>query len=240
MLRQIGLTVAGSLALAGLTVAPAFASSGPSPYTNGELVRFQGQPQVYQVIATSTGPVLGWISSSAVFNANGYQWSQVHVLPNGIPRPPDNDWLAPQYAAGAGGWQSGVIPSPASIPVTESMPGSGLIRYPGQSAVYLITHGPRGHDGRIRWIPSSAVFNAAGYSWSQVRTVPSAWLVKPGTPMILFRVTGTTKVYAFLNGSLHWIPSSHDFTTWGYNWQSVLPVHYLPYPIGSPLTITPQ
>ncbi len=40
MLRQIGLAVAGPLALAGWSVAPAFASSGP--YTNGELVRLEG------------------------------------------------------------------------------------------------------------------------------------------------------------------------------------------------------
>lgn len=44
MIRQIGLAVAGSLALAGWSVTPTFASSGPSPYTNGEFVRFQGQP----------------------------------------------------------------------------------------------------------------------------------------------------------------------------------------------------
>ncbi len=245
MLRRMALAVAGSIGLTGASVSPVLAASAPSPYTNGELVQFQGQPQVYQVRSTSSGLVLGWIPASAAFQSAGFQWSQVHMLPNGIPRPKNKEWLALGTFGGRGAlpsklpWETGAVSSTTWIPLTESMPGSGLIRYSGHSAIYLITKEPLGKDFRIRWIPSAAVFNAAGYSWSQVKTVPSNWLVKPGAPMSLMRATGTTKVYALLNGVLHWIPSGQDFTSWGYNWQSVQTVHYLPYPVGAPLTSPP-
>jgi hypothetical protein len=246
MLRRMALAVAGAIGLAGVSVSPVLAASVPAtPYTKGELVQFQGQAAIYQVRSTASGLVLGWIPTSASFQAAGFQWSQVHRLPNGIPRPSDKEWLALNTFGGRGAissplpWDTGVVSSSAYIPITESLPSSGLIRYPGHSAIYVITKEPLGKDFRIRWIPSAAIFNAAGYSWSQVKTVPSGWLVKPGAPMTLLRVTGTTKVYALLNGLLHWIPSGQDFTGWGYNWQSVQTVRYLPYPVGAPLTSLP-
>ena len=155
MLRRLALTVAGAIGLAGVSVSPVLAASPPSPYTNGELVQFQGQPQVYQVRSTSSGLALGWRSSAADFRSAGFQWSQVHVLPNGIPRPTDKYWLASGYGGGPENststpWNARGIPAPASIPVTESMPGSGLIRYPGQSAIYLITKESQGRDFRVR------------------------------------------------------------------------------------------
>ncbi|MCL4352163.1 MAG: hypothetical protein M1318_05900 [Firmicutes bacterium] len=156
------------------------------------MVQFQGQPQVYQVRLIASGLALGWISSAADFRSASFQWSQVHLLPNGIPRPTDKYWLASGYGGGPENststpWNARGIPAPASIPVTESMPGSGLIRYPGQSAIYLITKESQGRDFRVRWIPSG-----------------------------------------------------QDFAAWGYNWQSVQTVHYLPYPVGTPLTVAPQ
>ena len=177
------------------SVSPVSAASVPNPHTNGELVHFQGQAAIYQASSFDChrhGP--GMDTSLTDFQAAGFQWSRVHVLPNGIPRPQDKEWLV--FGTRRSGFPVGVIPAPTSIPVTESMPGSGLIHFPGQPAIYLITHEPPRNDPRIRWIPSAVVFNAAGYSWSQVKTVPSVWLVEPGAPMSLLRVTGTTKVYA--------------------------------------------
>ena len=223
------------------SVSPVSAASAPNPYTNGELVHFQGQAAIYQASSFDCHrPGPGMDTSLTDFQAAGFQWSRVHVLPNGIPRPQDKEWLV--FGTRRSGFPVGVIPAPTSIPVTESMPGSGLIHFPGQPAIYLITHEPPRNDPRIRWIPSAVVFNAAGYSWSQVKTVPSVWLVEPGAPMSLLRVTGTTKVYAPppLNVCLHWIRSGKDFAASRYNGQSVQTVHYLPYFVGSPLTAAPQ
>ncbi len=270
MLRHIGFAVAGSLALAGLSVAPAFASSGPAPYTNGELVRFQGQSAVYQV--QNSGMV--WIPNAAMFNAMGLHWSAIQVLPDGIPHPPiqfiDYLRLATNtrypYQLNDNGTVSPILPG--STPFTQNqfdnpnlpgpfypvstLPGplvplnapnaryalppiGSLVRHAGQSAIYLRTT-----RGYFSWIPSAALFNAAGFKWSQVKTVPDNILLNAASPKTLIHVAGSPKVYDILNGTLHWIPSGKDFASWGFSWNSLLSVQSLPYPIGSPLTARPQ
>ena len=270
MLRHIGFAVAGSLALAGLSVAPAFASSGPAPYTNGELVRFQGQSAVYQV--QNSGMV--WIPNAAMFNAMGLHWSAIQVLPDGIPHPPiqfiDYLRLATNtrypYQLNDNGTVSPILPGstpftqnqfdnpnlpgpfypvstlpgplvPLNAPISQyALPPSGsLVRHAGQSAIYLRTT-----RGDFSWIPSAALFNAAGFQWSQVVTVPDNILLNAGSPKTLIHVAGSPKVYDILNGTLHWIPSWADFTSWGFSANAIQSVNYLPYPIGAPLTTQPS
>jgi hypothetical protein len=283
MLRRLALAVSGAMGLAAASVSPVMAASPPSPYTNGALVQFQGNPAIYQVHIPSyiktitnvhTDISMTWIPNAATFNAMGLNWSQVHVLPAGIPQPRiqfieylrlatnnkypyqlnDNGTVSPILPGSTPSTQNPFddpnLPGPF-YPVSQlpgpllplnssgsqySLPPIGsVVRHAGQSAIYLRT--PRGD---FSWIPSSSLFNAAGFQWSQVKTVPDNILLNAGSPKTVVHVVGSSKVYATINDTLHWIPSSQDFASWGFSWNSLQTVQSLPYPVGAPLTASPQ
>ncbi len=133
-------------------------------------------------------------------------------------------------------WQAGY-----DFTIVPSIPSGVLIGTPNSSDIYVA------ENGHLHWIPSAAIFNASGYQWSQVYkggdphlTLTNPWNnvlpISPGTPKELLQVKGTSKIYALMNGSLHWIPSWSQFQSFGFQPSGIQPVNYLPYPIGSPLT----
>jgi hypothetical protein len=136
-------------------------------------------------------------------------------------------------------------PNNYSDSIMPSLPNGLIVGLPHQSPLYVY------QSGHLHWIASAAIFRAAGYSFNNVYlggdphlpntapwgdTLPSS----PGAPKTLLRVIGTAKIYSLINGTLHWIPSWADFTSWGFSPNAIQPVHYLPYPIGTALTTLPQ
>ncbi len=104
----------------------------------------------------------------------------------------------------------------------------GLVQVAGQSPVYFF-NGIANH-----WIPSAALFLAAGYTWNAIHVLP-ALQYPTGFPTTLVQARSSTKVYVLSHGQLHWIPSAAMFQALGYRWNEVTSVNRLPYPIGSPI-----
>lgn len=279
MLRRVALAVSGAIGLAAVSVSPVLAASPPSPYTNGALVKFQGQSAVYLV----KNDQLHWIMNGNLLHDLGYHWSDIHVFPTGVPRPitgmavrflqlsghkttyylspygklyqepdpypqfynppspnPSNTYSVSALPSSVSPWIRGYMNS-----VVPSLPNGIVVGLPHQSPLYVYG------SGHLHWIPSAAIFHAAGYSFSNVYlggdphlpgTAPWGDILpaSPGTPKTLLRVVGTPRVYDLLNGTLHAIPSWSDFKNWGFSVNAIQPVHYLPYPIGSPLTSQPS
>lgn len=89
-----------------------------------------------------------------------------------------------------------------------------LIRVEGDPRVYVVKHNIKRH------IPSVAVFNAAKFSWGDVKLVKvseaaayaeSALMKSPDSP----------KVYVVESGKKRWIPTAEAFTAAGYQWNLI-------------------
>lgn len=101
-----------------------------------------------------------------------------------------------------------------------------LVNSPNQ---YLVA------NGKLHWVPNSATFNAMGLSWNKTQAV-STFPLPIGRPVDLIKMASSPRVYLEEAGQLHWITNSRLFNSLGYQWRDVFMVHYLPLPVGSPVT----
>jgi hypothetical protein len=137
--------------------------------------------------------------------------------------------------AGGGGGGSSVAsmglpsPSPSASPSPSPTPSAGvrsdgsLVRYAGDTKVYVI------ENGQKRWIQTAEDFAKLGYNWNSVIVVPSTESYTSGavkTPsaqaaVTLIRYAGDPKVYVIENSQKRWVKTAADFTKLGYKWSDV-------------------
>jgi peptidoglycan hydrolase-like amidase len=96
---------------------------------------------------------------------------------------------------------------------------SNLIQYQGESSVYLL------EDQKLRYIPSSSLFNTLGFSWDDI-TTPSVEVIDAyttvGTPLYpLMKANNSSSVYAISSSAKHHITSSQSFNAWGFDWNYI-------------------
>ncbi|NMP22537.1 glycosyl hydrolase family 18 protein [Sulfobacillus harzensis] len=148
--------------------------------------------------------VLHWITNSSTFLGMGYNWSEITKVPSIQTN-----------------WPTG---SPISSPFTY-LPDGTLFRIGNTNPVYVI------NNGQIQHIASVSVFDAMGYSWSEVKslsTMPSLpqgpALTSPTAVMAngtLWRVGNTNPVYVYEDGELRHIPSLSMFNDLGFQMSQV-------------------
>jgi hypothetical protein len=118
------------------------------------------------------------------------------------------------------------LPTETTLPTPPTMVMAGppqaevLIR--GSSpAIFLVV------DGRRRWIPNEATFNALGLDWNAIQTISDSILdnIPQGTdyPSLSRRlVKGSAPATFFLErGRRRWIPDEQTFNARGFSWSDV-------------------
>lgn len=122
---------------------------------------------------------------------------------------------------GGGGGTPAPIVTPTPTPTETVTPASttfktgDLVRAIGGSKVYVIK------NGKKRWIPTAAAFNASGYKWADIKDT-SASDVSGTKDTALFRAEGDPKVYILAsNGKRRHIPNPEVFASYGFDWGEV-------------------
>jgi len=161
-----------------------------SAVSDGDLVRNPVSGAVFLV----EGGAKFWIRSEAAFYEAGYSWASVRDVPpwviDAIPNTPRDGALLVQRGdprvylvqAGAKFWIDspgefsamgftgrvvGVVP-PGALDQVPNVPRDGsLLVERADPRVFVIKGGGKA------WIPDPATFNARGYNWAAVRTVPA-------------------------------------------------------------------
>ncbi|MCK4967915.1 MAG: hypothetical protein KAS12_02575, partial [Candidatus Aenigmarchaeota archaeon] len=123
-----------------------YQSAGSLSYRDGLLVR-SNQSSKTAVYLTEQGKFRPFVSGE-VFTALRYQWKQVNWIP---------DSLISQY-------QLGELINTASVHLSGT-----LIKYPNDSAVYLIANNSK------RPIKSGQIFEEYGFQWDNIITVPDSY-----------------------------------------------------------------
>lgn len=209
--------IGAGVSLLSFSVLAVAGSAQAASWTNGMLVEFAHNPDVYEYYDGA----LHWIPSAQLFNALGESWSAVVHLPANSARPP----------VGAN------VPQPNAGP---SVMAPGLYRVEGSNAVYAnwVPLAPAGHhvSSSLHWVPNASTFNAMGFLWSQVKTVPKLTQAV-GMPAVLVRLVHHNQVYLEQDGTLHWISSPQMLHDLGYHWANIFPVNALPLPVGAPETL---
>jgi hypothetical protein len=199
----------------------------PTVPRDNTLVRELSSAPVYLI----EGGAKFWIPSPQELYALGYNWSEVHVVPDGslasIPNVPRDGTLvrelssAPVYLIEGGAkfwvpspqelyamgynWSEVKIVPDGSLSSIPNIPVNGtLVRELSSAAVYVIFGGAK------FWIPSPQELYAMGYNWSEVRIVPDGSLASiPNVPSngTLLRELDSSNVYIIHNGHKYLIDS---------------------------------
>ncbi|MCY0899286.1 MAG: glycosyl hydrolase family 18 protein [Firmicutes bacterium] len=123
------------------------------------------------------------IASASLFNDLGFQWSSVITVPQlpGLPMGSALTTAAPLFQNGA------------------------LYRLQGSTAIYV-------DEGNVlRHVPSAALFNAMGFSWADVHTIPSISPLTVGPPL---GSTTIPAVAASIVQAVTLIPTAQDLGYW--------------------------
>ncbi len=92
-----------------------------------------------------------------------------------------------------------------------------LLRAVGSHKVYRL------ENGKKCWIETAEEFNAAGYSWGNIREVSSETLASYQNAISsgLLRAIGSHKVYKIKDGKKYWIKTAEEFNAAGRRWEDV-------------------
>ena len=137
--------------------------------------------------------------------------------------PTSNAAMPTSTGGGGGGGGGGVVVTPTLTPkpetivptITATFKTGDLIRAIAGTKVYVIK------NGKKRWIPTAAAFNASGYKWAEIKDV-GASDVSGTKDITLFRAEGDPKVYILAsNGKRRHIPNPEVFASYGFDWGEV-------------------
>ena len=154
---------------------------------------------------------------------------------------------SPSLGASSNVSSLGLAPTPSPSPSPSSSPSANasvtLIRYEGDSKVYVV------ESGQKRWIQTAEDFAKLGYKWSDVKTVLAGETYPDGTVMkapsassavTLIRYEDDPKVYVVENSQKRWVKTAEDFNKLGYKWSDVkIAPATETYATGSEKTFTP-
>ena len=90
-----------------------------------------------------------------------------------------------------------------------------LLRVSDAPEVYVIKNGNR------IWIRTAEEFNAAGYSWADIKIISLEALGQISSSVVLIRATGDPKVYVIENNKRKHISSVAAFNAAGYSWADI-------------------
>lgn len=145
-----------------------------------------------------------WITSSAAFVSNGYDWGKVLIVSEA------------EMAIYVSGEDIGV--EPGALAENSLVQGSG-------PRVYLI------EGGRRRWISDERTFVSSGFKWNEIIRVTDQELLRyvEGDPItnddltegMLFKSVDNPKVYALRSGKKCWITTPEAFARNGFVWSSI-------------------
>lgn len=183
-------------------------------FREGMLVREQNDPDVYVI----SNQQRRHIPSPVTFEALGYKWSNITIIPDGT--------LALSHSRG---------------PVMQASPypdGTLLVNRDNPTGIEVLENGQR------RPIPSPEVFDTQ-YNYKDLVFVSNAeWTSYPQGPAVYFRdgvilrASGRNEVYIMSNGRKRHITSPQIFETLGYNWDNIIgvsPQGLDNVPIGTPI-----
>ncbi len=174
--------------------------AGVKTYIDGSLLRASNDEKVYLIENSKKR----WITSSAAFALNGYEWNSVILV---ISKELE------LYKTGE------------DIIVSGLKKDGSLVKGAGNK-IYLI------EDGKKRWITTAEAFISNGHNWSEISTVFDEELdlhpngeniyvnIKDGS---LVKGSGT-KVYLIENGEKRWITTAEIFVSNGYDWEDIIVV----------------
>jgi hypothetical protein len=181
----------------------------------GMLVRERNNPDVYVI----TNQQRRYIPSPVIFEALGYKWSNITIIPDGT--------LAISHPIG---------------PVMQSSPypdGTLLVNRDNPTGIEVLEAGKR------RPIPSPEIFDTQ-YNYKDLVYVSSSeWNSYPQGPAVYFRdgvilrATGRSEVYIMSNGQKRYVNSPTVFEGLGYKWNNIIvvsPEGIDSVPIGAPIT----
>ncbi|POB10451.1 hypothetical protein [Sulfobacillus sp. hq2] len=239
--------------VAGMVSGPVQAATVPT--TPGSLVRFIGEPDVYQLINHQ----LYWIPSGKLFQAASENWHYVTVLPDTVPRPPIGGTLR-VYTNDAHILASGspTLPSEVEPVWLYNVHSQTLYRWP--------VNGTVGNDPWFMTVlrangiapnpPNDMILSlgTAGQTFGTITNplpVPlSPWPTNPASVSfvshetsaqgVTYRLAGSPRVYWASGGTLHWIPNPATFDAAGFRWTRVDTVSHLTAPIGYPVLVRAQ
>ncbi len=124
-----------------------------------------------------------------------------------------------EFDANGFSWNAVRETADGSIRHVSTYPANGtLIRERNADAVYVVYGGVPYH------IPSPAVFDALGFQWQSVLTIPAGSIgglrtfPADGT---LLREFSAPEVYLAQNGSLNHVPSQQEFEARGFSWANI-------------------
>ncbi|MFC1656356.1 SpoIID/LytB domain-containing protein [Patescibacteria group bacterium] len=96
---------------------------------------------------------------------------------------------------------------------------SFLVMKEGGSKVYFLNQGVK------HWIVNPDVFNAWGFDWSRISTVPEDYLNSFESGKDLKNLTHISpKVYLVDSNELRWIENEKVFNDWGFDWDDYLDI----------------
>lgn len=164
-------------------------------------------------------------------------WVTTVLRANDIaPNPP----VSMVLSLGTAGQTFGTVTNPLPLPLMPWPTHPTSVSFvshetSAQGVTYRLAGSPRVYwasGGTLHWIPNPATFNAAGLSWTRVRTV--SHLTAPIGYPVLVRDRTAPQVYVEGPHTLHWVPSPTQLTADGFRWADVLTVSHLPEPVGNP------
>ncbi len=172
--------------------------TGVKTYADGSLLRASNDEKVYLI----ENGKKRWITSSAVFALNEYEWSDVVLV---ISKELE------LYKTGE------------DIIVSRLKKDGSLVKGAGNK-IYLI------EDGKKRWITTAEAFVSNGYDWNDVITVFDEELtlyldgeniyvnIKDGSLV----KSGGAKVYLIENNKKRWITTAEIFISNEYDWGNII------------------
>jgi len=154
------------------------------------------------------------ITSAKIFEANGYNWSDITV-------------------ADLSGYSEGdAITYPEDFNFTDGMTVKGT-----DAKVYAIS------EGKIRWLTTEDVFLGLNYKWSNIYNISDARLATytAGEDVttsdshpdgVLVKYADSSKVYLIEGAKKRWIVSEQAFNDAGYQWTDILEISAQTYEDG--------
>ena len=202
-----------------------------------------GRPVSLSPLLVSTGTLGSLVGTTSVNTSNGLAgFNNLTYNQTGTIQ------LQAQSAGLSSATSNQILVSPSSVPTTTNLPNGILVKFPGDSTIYMVV------NGTLRPFTSPAIFHARGKKFEDVKeledehadnypigrpvgqssddngtpagsspTTTPASTYSPGTlpEGSVVKVPGEATVYIVINGQLQAIPSLEVFKAWRKNFQDI-------------------
>jgi murein DD-endopeptidase MepM/ murein hydrolase activator NlpD len=175
-----------------------------------QLVKSPDNPTVYAVKDRMKYPV----ASAEDFNALGLGWSQIKEIPSNEL----NSFATAKESINASNRVDMAVK--LGLPIVAKSPGSDTVYYV--------------KGGEKHAIQSSEAFEALGFNWNKIQTLPDATInrLPMGVPInqsnmeysqqpVVVKSPNDPKVYLLKDGTKHYIQGDKDFEALGFDWKEV-------------------